>query len=401
MARAKSSHIEALAAALRSAGRSVTVTREPGGTPLAEKLRTLLLANPWMRSPRRCWCLPAGATTRRSSSLRWPGEVVLCDRYTDATFATNGAAGEGFDWDLLSILERMAQTGLALQPDLMREPDLTFWFDLPPATAAQRLATARTPDRFESAGRGLFTRAWPRAMPARPAARSALPAWMRHSPAMRWPNAAGTGAAWLAGTGRHAGAGGRGVSQGSGSTAAPPPWIAAQRAHFAGQRGHAWLLHGPSGLGQFPLALELVRAWLCESPATDGSAWSPAATPSTCTPTPTCACSCPKPRCWPGWLLPERRRPRSTTRAQAQRRDPRGGHARCRGVCPAHQCTRPGQGCAGVPGRADEPLTANALLKTLERSHPVTCVLCWPARRRTSCFHHSQPLPGPCHGLAR
>ena len=62
------------------------------------------------------------------------------------------------------------------------------------------------------------------------------------------------------------------MSQGSGSTAAPPPWIAAQRAHLLAQRGHAWLLHGPSGLGQFPLALELVRAWLCESPATDGSA---------------------------------------------------------------------------------------------------------------------------------
>lgn len=49
------------------------------------------------------------------------------------------------------------------------------------------------------------------------------------------------------------------------------PWIASQLRALLQQRGHAWLLHGPSGLGQYPLALELVRAWLCESPTPDGA----------------------------------------------------------------------------------------------------------------------------------
>jgi dTMP kinase len=155
----KSSHIEALAAALRSAGRSVTVTREPGGTPLAEKLRTLLLGEP-MDALTEALLVFAGRRDHLRQVIEPAlarGEVVLCDRYTDATFAYQGG-GRGFDWNLLSILERMAQTGLALQPDLMREPDLTFWFDLPPATAAQRLATARAPDRFESQDEAFFTR---------------------------------------------------------------------------------------------------------------------------------------------------------------------------------------------------------------------------------------------------
>ena len=147
----KSSHIEALAAALRSAGRSVTVTREPGGTPLAEKLRTLLLGEP-MDALTEALLVFAGRRDHLRQVIEPAlarGEVVLCDRYTDATFAYQGG-GRGFDWDLLSILERMAQTGLAPQADLMREPDLTVWFDLAPEVAAQRLAGARVPDRFES-----------------------------------------------------------------------------------------------------------------------------------------------------------------------------------------------------------------------------------------------------------
>lgn len=50
-----------------------------------------------------------------------------------------------------------------------------------------------------------------------------------------------------------------------------PPWLAAQRAQLLAQRGHAWLLHGPSGLGQFALAMELARAWLCEAPGAEGA----------------------------------------------------------------------------------------------------------------------------------
>lgn len=72
-------------------------------------------------------------------------------------------------------------------------------------------------------------------------------------------------------------------------------WIAEQRTRLLAQRGHAWLLQGPSGLGQYALSLSLVRAWLCESPSPQGAqAIAAAATPSTCAPMPTCACSCPR-----------------------------------------------------------------------------------------------------------
>ena len=77
------------------------------------------------------------------------GDVVLCDRFTDATFAYQGA-GRGFDLGVLSTLERLTQTGLAPEANLMREPDLTVWFDLAPEVAAERLAGARVPDRFEA-----------------------------------------------------------------------------------------------------------------------------------------------------------------------------------------------------------------------------------------------------------
>ena len=107
------------------------------------------------------------------------GDVVLCDRFTDATFAYQGA-GRGFDTNLLSILERMAQTGVAPEPDLMREPDLTVWFDLAPEVAAERLAGARVPDRFESQPVEFFRRV-AQGYADRAAARpSGLPASMPH-----------------------------------------------------------------------------------------------------------------------------------------------------------------------------------------------------------------------------
>lgn len=155
----KSSHIDGLAVALRAQGRTVTLTREPGGTPLAEKLRAMLLHDAMdpltesllvfaaRRDHLRCVIEPALAR----------GEVVLCDRFTDATFAYQGA-GRGFDFMVLSNLERLAQTGLAPQPDLMREPDLTVWFDIPPELAAERLAGARVPDRFEAQSVEFFRR---------------------------------------------------------------------------------------------------------------------------------------------------------------------------------------------------------------------------------------------------
>jgi dTMP kinase len=143
----KSSHIHALADALRQQGRQVVVTREPGGTPLAEKLRTLLLHDGMdplteallMFAARRdhLQCVIEPALAR--------GQVVLCDRFTDATFAYQGH-GRGFDLATLSQLEVWVQTG----PSGLRQPDLTLWFDLPASIAAQRLAGTRVPDKFEA-----------------------------------------------------------------------------------------------------------------------------------------------------------------------------------------------------------------------------------------------------------
>ena len=155
----KSSHIAPLAAALEAQGHSVTLTREPGGTPLAEKLRALLLHDDMdalteallvfaaRRDHLRCVIEPALAR----------GDVVLCDRFTDATFAYQGA-GRGFDLSVLSYLERLAQTSKGIEADLMRNPDLTLWFDLAPDMAAARLADARTPDRFEALDAAFFHR---------------------------------------------------------------------------------------------------------------------------------------------------------------------------------------------------------------------------------------------------
>jgi dTMP kinase len=145
----KSTHISALADAFKAQGRAVTLTREPGGTPLAEKLRTLVLNDPMdplteallMFAARRdhlgCVILPALAR----------GDVVLCDRFTDATFAYQGG-GRGFDEAVLKELELMVQTSPA-QAALV-QPALTVWFDLAPEEAAKRLAGARVPDKFES-----------------------------------------------------------------------------------------------------------------------------------------------------------------------------------------------------------------------------------------------------------
>lgn len=147
----KSSHIEGLAAAFRAQGRTVTVSREPGGTPLAEKLREMVLNDPMDALTESLLIFAARRDHLRNviEPALARGDVVLCDRFTDATFAYQGA-GRGFDLGVLSTLERLTQTGLAPDANLMREPDLTVWFDLPPEVAAERLAGARVPDRFEA-----------------------------------------------------------------------------------------------------------------------------------------------------------------------------------------------------------------------------------------------------------
>ena len=147
----KSSHIGALAEWLRGRGHDVVVTREPGGTPLAERLRELVLHT--AMDP-LCEALLVFAARRdHLQGVIEPalarGATVLCDRFTDATYAYQGG-GHGFDTGVLERLEAWVQQG--------RQPDLTLWFDLPPATAAERRGAVREPDRFEARDEVFFER---------------------------------------------------------------------------------------------------------------------------------------------------------------------------------------------------------------------------------------------------
>jgi dTMP kinase len=147
----KSSHIEAVAQALRAQGHTVVLTREPGGTPLAEQLRELFLHQPMDALTEALLVFAARRdhlmTVIEPALSR--GHTVLCDRFTDATFAYQGA-GRGFDLTVLSQLEQWVQQG--------RQPDLTLWFDVPAAVAAARRAAAREPDRLESEDQVFFER---------------------------------------------------------------------------------------------------------------------------------------------------------------------------------------------------------------------------------------------------
>ena len=147
----KSTHLDSAAQWLRERGHEVVVTREPGGTELAESLRDLVLHQPMdslteallMFAARRdhlVQCIEPALTR---------GAVVVCDRFTDASFAYQGA-GRGFDLSILSALETWVQES--------RQPDLTVWFDLPPALAAARRGAVRAPDRFEQQDEAFFER---------------------------------------------------------------------------------------------------------------------------------------------------------------------------------------------------------------------------------------------------
>jgi dTMP kinase len=147
----KSSHVEALATLLRGRGQEVLLTREPGGTPLAERVRELFLQAP-MDALTEALLVFAARRDHLQQVIEPAlsrGVTVLCDRFTDATFAYQGA-GRGFDAGVLSQLEAWVQQG--------RQPDLTLWFDLDPAIAAQRRAGARAADRLEAEDIAFFTR---------------------------------------------------------------------------------------------------------------------------------------------------------------------------------------------------------------------------------------------------
>lgn len=145
----KSSHLDAMEALFRGQGRTVVRTREPGGTPLAETLRGLILEQAMdpLTESLLVFAARRDHVTRVIGPALARGDVVLCDRFTDASFAYQGA-GRDFDTQVLSTLERWVQ-GRADAPELL-QPHITLWFDLAPEIAAQRLAGARLPDKFES-----------------------------------------------------------------------------------------------------------------------------------------------------------------------------------------------------------------------------------------------------------
>lgn len=139
----KSTHLDWLVEHLRSQGRVVVKTREPGGTPLGEKLRDLLLSEP-MHLETEALLMFAARREHLELVIKpalMRGEWVVSDRFTDASFAYQGG-GRGLAYDKLVRLEDWVQEGF--------QPDLTLLFDLPIDLAVQRIAgAARQLDRFE------------------------------------------------------------------------------------------------------------------------------------------------------------------------------------------------------------------------------------------------------------
>jgi dTMP kinase len=139
----KSTHIARAADRLRARGREVVVTREPGGTPLGERLRELLLNEPMHVDTETLLMFAARRehVARVIEPALARGAWVICDRFTDATRAYQGG-GRGVDAGRIEILAEW------VHPDT--RPDLTLLFDLPPEIARQRMDASRTLDRFET-----------------------------------------------------------------------------------------------------------------------------------------------------------------------------------------------------------------------------------------------------------
>lgn len=138
----KSTHIDFVADLLRAHGSNVVVTREPGGTPLGEKLRELLLHEKMHLETEAL--LMFAARREHLAKVIEPalarGDWVISDRFTDASFAYQGG-GRGLDHDKLETLEKWVHP--------TRQPDLTLLFDVPVSVARERLDATREPDKFE------------------------------------------------------------------------------------------------------------------------------------------------------------------------------------------------------------------------------------------------------------
>ncbi|MNC84780.1 Thymidylate kinase [compost metagenome] len=140
----KSTHLRWIARFLRRNGVKVTLTREPGGTAAGEKLRRLLLGGRQQLHPETETLLVFAARREHLDKVILPalkaGRWVLCDRFTDATYAYQ-AAGSGVGWSKVGALERWVQGGL--------QPDLTLLFDVSPAVGRRRAGRRKGSDRFE------------------------------------------------------------------------------------------------------------------------------------------------------------------------------------------------------------------------------------------------------------
>lgn len=148
----KSSHVQFVADKLAAQGRHVILTREPGGTGLAERLRKAILEEPMAPLPETLLLLAARAdhVSRVIAPALAAGSWVVCDRFADATFAYQGA-GKGVSPELIERLAEAAHPGL--------RPDRTILFDCPYEVARKRLAaTGKRLDRFESEDQAFFER---------------------------------------------------------------------------------------------------------------------------------------------------------------------------------------------------------------------------------------------------
>ncbi|MGC8099775.1 dTMP kinase [Metapseudomonas otitidis] len=148
----KSTNRDFIASRLRERGVEVLLTREPGGTPLAERIRELLLApsDESMAVDTELLLMFAARAQHLDRVIRpalEAGQVVLCDRFTDATYAYQGG-GRGVSMARIAELERFVQGSL--------RPDLTLVFDLPVEVGLQRAAARGRLDRFEQEDRSFF-----------------------------------------------------------------------------------------------------------------------------------------------------------------------------------------------------------------------------------------------------
>lgn len=151
----KSTHLQAFAQHLqkRYPSKEVVLTREPGGTPLGEELRKVLL-NQAMHIDTEALLMFAARREHLAQVIEpalQAGKIVISDRFTDASFAYQGG-GRGLSLDKLNALELLVQG----RAQGLIQPNLTFLFDLPGAVAEERRSKARSPDKFEQLDLSFF-----------------------------------------------------------------------------------------------------------------------------------------------------------------------------------------------------------------------------------------------------